>query len=124
MNSILSHTDSNMHATPRFRLFSFYFEVFLHKKTIQIILRSGCEKAVKYLLFNQFSLTNVPRRVELVLACFGSLWIFCRLVLIVVDRLGRFGSFCLVSRFISNWPNKNTLWRVQFILCKVFGSVH
>ena len=56
--------------------------------------------------------------------CFGSLWIFFRLVLIVEDRLGSFGSFCLVSRFISDWPNKNRLWRVQFILCIVFGSLH
>ena len=34
---------------------------------------------------------------ELVMACFGSLWIFWRLVLIVVNRLGRFGSQFLVS---------------------------
>ena len=39
----------------------------------------------------------------------------CNFFSFFVDRLGRFVSFCLVSRFISNWPNKHTLWRVQYI---------
>ena len=33
-------------------------------------------------------LPDFPRRAELVLACFGLLWIFCELVLIVIDHFG------------------------------------
>ena len=86
--------------------------------------RSGFAPAIKKAV--RSILPDVPRRAELVLACFiGSLSIFCLLVLItrclslwvVVDRLGRLARFAwfLVSVTTAKWET-TTLHSVRKLL--------